>query len=650
MSANIIAYRNIFNDGTLSATTSATDFDITNLATWSESDQWKPTAAGTNNVVVQQTANLNVNYFYIIGHNLADEAGVKIVVQYSSDNFSSDINTIETIDVFSSDAIFREFTQVGAYEYWRLQIVTSALIPALAVVALGEYDDFAHGHPFPFVAPWQEGFKIENQVSEQNSFIGRINKAIPKRLQITQSNASDSWFRSTWLPFLEHAKNFPFIWSWDKDRFTKETAFCWSMGPSSPRYTSQKHATDTLNVNAKGFIGQVKPIFDAPLASSLDLRSGSGSMTFTRAGSATYVDLSGVVQTATTDVARFEADGLLMEPAATNTILWSEQMDNAGWNKSQSTVTTNAATAPDGLLNAEKIVEDTATSGHWISQPVSVISGDIYSFSFFAKQAGRTEVQVRMNDSSTDIIDSIIDLTDGSVVSTTVGSVRVTLISNGWYRIDGGGTSTATSGAATAFIAISNGGSTSYTGDGASGVFAWGAQLEDPGATTSNVAASSYIKTTTISVTRPTDNCVIDYASNMPELNSKYTVVADFKLNIIVDDQALIFASGLSFQAMYAAAIGQAQVKFGNATLNADQSISRLTTYRIAAIRDGDSVSVYFDGTLDKTTSGITDGTGTAPASLNIGSEGTGTDVINGHVSKLRVFDRALTADEVARL
>jgi len=57
--------------------------------------------------------------------------------------------------------------------------------------------------------------------------------------------------------------------------------------------------------------------------------------------------------------------------ARVNTLLNSEDFSSASWNKSRATVTANAATAPNGTLTADKIVEDTATNNHRVFQAVA---------------------------------------------------------------------------------------------------------------------------------------------------------------------------------------------------------------------------------------------------------------------------------------
>ena len=85
-------------------------------------------------------------------------------------------------------------------------------------------------------------------------------------------------------------------------------------------------------------------------------------ITFSRASTATFVGADGLIQTAATNVARFDHDpvtreslGLLVEEARTNLITYSEQLNNTGWFKNLVTVSANAGVAPDGTFTADQV-------------------------------------------------------------------------------------------------------------------------------------------------------------------------------------------------------------------------------------------------------------------------------------------------------
>ena len=104
---------------------------------------------------------------------------------------------------------------------------------------------------------------------------------------------------------------------------------------------------------------------------------------------------------------------LLLEPQRTNLSIYSEQIDNAGWGKSQSgtglvpVVTANNAISPDGYQNADTIVFNAGagTTASDISAIFQTFGGTTatYTASFYAKTAsGTAQVQVRIDGSNYD--------------------------------------------------------------------------------------------------------------------------------------------------------------------------------------------------------------------------------------------------------
>lgn len=191
--------------------------------------------------------------------------------------------------------------------------------------------------------------------------------------------------------------------------------------------------------------------------------------------------------------------GLLLEGQATNLILRSQEFDNSAWAAAGAvgTVSANAATAPDGTTTADKLVEAAGAGNHGRRQAIGGLAElTTYRFSFYVKAAGRTRVRF-WSFSGGDTGAYIFDLS--TVTASRTGST-ITAVGNGWFRCEGPVVTIAGQTARTIHIGPQNAGSAqSYTGDGASGVYVWGAQLELAS------TASSYIPTTTTSVTRAVD-------------------------------------------------------------------------------------------------------------------------------------------------
>lgn len=221
--------------------------------------------------------------------------------------------------------------------------------------------------------------------------------------------------------------------------------------------------------------------------SLVDAISGQDLITFTRTSSGTYFDSAGVLRTATT-----------------NLLLRSEEFDNASWTKSATSVTQNDATAPSGALTADKVAEDTSTGQHTIgSSAVSWAGNTQYTFTLYAKAAGRNTFDLLLGTAG-----NWVDARRTAVFNVATGTVEVVdaspavasiqAVGNGWYRCRLTATTTASPSASSAFVRIyerttTTGGTGSYTGDGTSGIYIWGAQLEAGAFPTSYIPTTSTI-------------------------------------------------------------------------------------------------------------------------------------------------------------
>lgn len=159
-----------------------------------------------------------------------------------------------------------------------------------------------------------------------------------------------------------------------------------------------------------------------------------------------------------------------------NLLGFSEAFDNAAWTKTASTITPNATTSPDGTVNAEKLVENTGVSTqHRTQQAVVSVIGTSYTYSVYLKAGERTTVRVRAIGTAT-FADCTVNLTAGTI-SVVTGAATITNAGGGWYRVSVTGTTDSTT--TTCYVNLMDAGSITYTGNGVSGAFIWGAQLSD---------------------------------------------------------------------------------------------------------------------------------------------------------------------------
>lgn len=219
-----------------------------------------------------------------------------------------------------------------------------------------------------------------------------------------------------------------------------------------------------------------------------------------------------VLQTAAANVARFdhnpltgESLGLLIEEQRTNLLLRSQEFENASWTKTGVTVATNQAIAPDGTLTADMLVETVGASIPRAIQSSVTVNGTAYTASFFVKSAGRTQIRIVAEGSSN--FASFFDLSLGTVVSPGgQTTAAISAVGNGWFRCSITYTATAV-GSSQLYVATAANGASIASGDGFSGIYIWGAQLEV------GAFPTSYIPTVASQVTRSADAAVMTGAN-----------------------------------------------------------------------------------------------------------------------------------------
>jgi len=276
----------------------------------------------------------------------------------------------------------------------------------------------------------------------------------------------------------------------------------------------RERAWDNLGSSlATGDIAIPAPSLDLNFAANkslIDDISGNNLITFSRASTATFVGSNGLIQTAASGVARFDHDpatgeslGLLVEEARTNLVTYSEQFDQ-WFNGSTTTITTNTTTAPDGTSTADKVIPTAASAVHYVMFTTAQGVGT-FTFSVYAKAAGYPRLGIQVWDGAAYQMNTTFDVSAGTIVNNSAGTAKIESVGNGWYRCSCTGTTvTGSMGSFPAYwnlqsLPASATAQAPFTGDGTSGTFMWGAQIE------AGSFPTSYIPTVASTVTRAAD-------------------------------------------------------------------------------------------------------------------------------------------------
>ena len=167
-----------------------------------------------------------------------------------------------------------------------------------------------------------------------------------------------------------------------------------------------------------------------------------------------------------------------------NLLLWSQDFTQSAWAHTNITVT-GGVTDPYGGATGCSLVTTTASGDHATSQTgVSSFDGANYAYAVFLKPNGRNRASIKLDDGGANSVVVQLDLGAGQIVGESAsgtalltGSSMAEYLATGWYQV----TLTAQFPGVTSLVAElyiqDNSGAYSWTGDGSTGVYAWGAQL-----------------------------------------------------------------------------------------------------------------------------------------------------------------------------
>ncbi len=182
--------------------------------------------------------------------------------------------------------------------------------------------------------------------------------------------------------------------------------------------------------------------------------------------------------------------GLLGQELSINIALWSEGFTNGVWSKGNVTIDPNVMLAPNGEMAASKLVENAITGNHTLYQTVTCSSSTNYTRSFYLKAGERSWAYIRQFDGVTNL-GAWFDLENGITGTVQDGvTAEIEPAEYGFFRCTVTFKTALSASSERIQVHTATGNNVvSYAGDGVSGLYVWGAQLQ------SGSILTSYSKT-----------------------------------------------------------------------------------------------------------------------------------------------------------
>jgi hypothetical protein len=345
-----------------------------------------------------------------------------------------------------------------------------------------------------------------------------------------------------------------------------------------------------------------------------------------------------------------QALGLLIEEQRTNLLTYSSDFSNAIWTKDGTTIASDTVIAPDGTLIGDKLTESTSTGLHRVYQlNATATIGTTYTLSYYLKANQRTFAAIAWE---TNANQTIFNLTTGTVSSLAPSTTAtINAVGNGWYRCIVTYVATLAGGFSNSFAYVSNG-TTSYTGDGYSGIYIWGAQLE------AGAYATSYIPTVASTVTRAADQASITGTNFSSWYNqAQGTVYAEYDFNAIsvINANTGIFALN---NYNVGGLLNRLDIRYSNpantsngVALNVPNVGTMLTGGNLNKIASSYSVASSIFASNYGTASSYSLTVMPNPMTqLVLGVTGSADSPLNGHIKKLSYYPVALSSSNLVAL
>jgi hypothetical protein len=388
--------------------------------------------------------------------------------------------------------------------------------------------------------------------------------------------------------------------------------------------------------------------------------NGVGDLDFSRNTVATRINKDGLIETVASGVSRLNyplIDGKvvgcpshLLEPERLQQIQYSEDFSNAYWTKSGSSVVSGFV-SPKGDTNAFKLVEDNNISSHRVNFNSTISLGVVakHTYSLFAKKGENNFIGILDLASVKGRWFNLNDGTIGEARANAPISSKIEELSNGWYKCSI--TVEATNSNGNLYIYTSSDGIDSnilYQGDGTSGIYIWGAQLEQ------GSYATSYIPTSGSAATRSADVC--NNGANEQVINSTEGVLYA-EISALDDDgtNRVISLSDntssnrvlLLFKNTTNTIRGQFSVS-GQSGITIDTTVVPTNFNKVAFKWNSTSVKLYVNGVEIGTT--LTGYTFVANSLNDLSFDNITGSTLYGNTKDLRVYNTSLTDAELTAL
>lgn len=179
-------------------------------------------------------ATRSVDYVGIAGHNIGSSAASCLIETSPGDlvgsppafawtTFAADVSP-------SDDSSLLYLDDAVSCRHVRITLAGSGVVPKLAVAYIGvalvmEREVTASGFKAPTLSRQTE---LNNALSRGGQFLGQNIRRMGVASEVNFQNLDQDWYRTTFDPFVKHARRFPYFFAWWPEQYPLEIAYVWT--------------------------------------------------------------------------------------------------------------------------------------------------------------------------------------------------------------------------------------------------------------------------------------------------------------------------------------------------------------------------------------------------------------------------------------
>lgn len=218
-----VFYYNVFRDATPTFTgTDVPAFAVANAFDWRDFSLHQ--VQDTHTIEVTVTANRTISH--LIVWTAASQSGATATLAYES--APSVFTTLSALNISAVGITLASFASVTVLSGRKVRVTFTGCGTAVYLRQL-----FAGTNMTLTAGEWvdktphalQSGFVVENVISMNGSIIARNIRRVEKSGAIDLEYVTESWVRSTWEPFVTHARRYPFFYRWNPSEYANDVIF-----------------------------------------------------------------------------------------------------------------------------------------------------------------------------------------------------------------------------------------------------------------------------------------------------------------------------------------------------------------------------------------------------------------------------------------